>query len=61
MPVTMTAASMRREATKPSASDSFCRRTTGNTATAVATHAMALMVSSRQAMPIRVSSPAPRM
>ena len=61
MPVTMTAASMTREVTNPSASASFCRRTTGNTATAVAMQAIALIVSSRQATPILVSAPAPRM
>jgi len=57
-PMTMMVASSIREVTKPSATASFCRRTTGNNATAVPMQARALTRSKKQPQSTRVSAPA---
>jgi len=55
------AASRVREATKPSATPSFCLLITGNSATAVPMPARATMISRRAPTRAPVSGPAPRM
>jgi hypothetical protein len=57
----MMAASSTLEATKPSASVSFCRLTTRNNTTAVPMQASALTMSSRPPTRTRVSAPEPTM
>ena len=59
--MTMTAASKSRVVTKPSASASLCRLTTGNSATADAMAASALTRSSIVPKVTWVSAPEPRM
>ena len=56
-PIMMTAASIIRDITKPSARDSLTRLTTGKTATALPTQARALMKSRKQAHRTWVSWP----
>jgi hypothetical protein len=60
-PMTMTAASNIQAVTKPSATASFCRLTTGNSATAVPMQARALTRSRKQPQSTRVSAPVPTM
>ena len=57
-PMRMMAASSIREVTKPRAAASFCRLTTGNSATAVPMQAIALTRSRKQPQSTRVSAPA---
>lgn len=60
-PITMTAASNIRAVTKPSAMPSFCRLTTGNSATAVPTAETALTRSRKQPKMTVESAPGPVM
>ncbi len=61
MPITRMEPSKTREATKPSATVSFCRLTTGKSVTAVPMPAKAVMKYRKQPRSTRVSEPEPRM
>jgi hypothetical protein len=60
-PTMMTAASMTRVVTKPSAATSLCRLTTGNSTTAVPMQARALMTSRKPPQRTAVSAAEPTM